>query len=98
MAAIASLSLLKEPCHVTLYSDSKYLVDSLTKGWVYSWEKNNFVKKGKAVPNTDLWRSILMLVRKHEVEFVWVKGHAENPYNNRCDELAVTEWKKIKGE
>ncbi len=98
MAAIASLSLLKEPCHVTLYSDSKYLVDSLTKGWVYSWEKNSFVKKGKAVPNTDLWKSILMLVRKHEVEFVWVKGHAENPYNNRCDELAVAEWKKIKGE
>ncbi len=97
MAAIASLSLLKEPCHVTLYSDSRYLVDSITKGWVYSWEKNNFLKKGKAVPNTDLWKTILSLVRKHDVEFIWVKGHAENPYNNRCDEMAVAQWKRIKG-
>lgn len=97
MAAIASLSLLKEPCEVDLYSDSKYLVDSISKGWVFSWEKMAFVKKGKPVPNTDLWKRILTLLRIHKVNLIWVKGHASNPYNNRCDELAVGEWKKIKG-
>ncbi len=96
LSAISALSLLKEPCAVNLYSDSKYLVDSVTKGWVFSWEKMNYVKKGKPVPNTDLWKRLLILIRKHSVTFIWVKGHADNPYNNRCDELAVNEWKRIK--
>ena len=96
MAAIEALSRLKEPCEVDLYSDSKYLVDSIVKGWVFSWEKLGFVKKGKAVPNTDLWKRLLELIRVHSVNFIWVKGHAENPYNNRCDEMAVKEWKKLK--
>lgn len=96
MAAIESLSLLKEPCEVELYSDSKYLVDSINKEWLFSWEKMSFVKKGKPVPNTDLWKRILGLIRMHSVTFIWVKGHASNPYNNRCDELAVGEWKKLK--
>ncbi len=96
MAAIEALSRLKEPCNVDLYSDSKYLVDSIVKGWVFSWEKLGFVKKGKAVPNTDLWKRLLELIRVHSVNFIWVKGHAENPYNNRCDEMAVKEWKKLK--
>ena len=96
MAAIEALSRLKEPCEVDLYSDSKYLVDSIVKGWVFSWEKLGFVKKGKTVPNTDLWKRLLELIRVHSVNFIWVKGHAENPYNNRCDEMAVKEWKKLK--
>ena len=97
LAAITALSLLKEPCEVDLYSDSKYLVDSVSKGWLFAWEKQNFMKKGKAVPNTDLWQRLLPLIRTHRVSFIWVKGHADNPYNNRCDELAVAEWKKLKG-
>lgn len=96
-AAIKALSALKEPCIVDLYSDSKYLIDSFDKGWVYSWQKMNFKKKGKDVPNTDLWLKLLELFRIHQVNLIWVKGHAENEFNNRCDKLAVSEWKRIKG-
>ena len=94
--AIKALSMLKEPCQVDLYSDSKYLVDSINKGWLLSWEKLGFRKKGKDVPNTDLWNELLSLIRTHAVTFIWVKGHDENEWNNRCDELAVGEWKKLK--
>lgn len=89
LAVIKGLEALKEPCEVTLYSDSKYVVDSITKGWVYSWKKKNWIKsdKKKAL-NTDLWERLLVLLDKHKVEFVWVKGHAENVENERCDELA----------
>ena len=96
MAAISSLESLKETCEVDLYSDSKYLVDSVNKGWVFTWEKAGFMKKGKPVPNTDLWKRILTLIRTHSVTFIWVKGHASNEFNNRCDELAVSEWKRIR--
>lgn len=96
-AAIKALSALKEPCIVDLYSDSKYLIDSFDKGWVYSWQKMGFKKKGKDVPNTDLWLSLLQLFKIHQVNLIWVKGHAENEYNNRCDKLAVSQWKRIKG-
>ena len=96
-AAIMALSALKEPCEVDLYSDSKYLIDSFSKGWVYSWQKAGFKKKGKDVPNTDLWIKLLQLFNTHKVNLIWVKGHAENEYNNRCDKLAVGEWKRIKG-
>ena len=96
-AAIKALSALKEPCIVDLYSDSKYLIDSFDKGWVYSWQKLGFKKKGKDVPNTDLWIKLLELFKIHQVNLIWVKGHAENEYNNRCDKLAVSEWKRIKG-
>lgn len=96
-AAIMALSALKEPCEVDLYSDSKYLIDSLSKGWVYSWQKAGFKKKGKDVPNTDLWIKLLQLFNIHKVNLIWVKGHAENEYNNRCDKLAVSEWKRLKG-
>ena len=95
-AAIKALSILKEPCSVDLYSDSRYLVDSVVKGWLLSWERLGFRKKGKAVPNTDLWQELLALIRHHDVSFIWVKGHDENEYNNRCDELAVAEWKRIR--
>ena len=96
-AAIMALSALKEPCEVDLYSDSKYLIDSFSKGWVYSWQKSSFKKKGKDVPNTDLWIKLLQLFNIHKVNLIWVKGHAENEYNNRCDKLAVSEWKRLKG-
>ena len=96
-AAIKALSALKEPCIVDLYSDSKYLIDSFDKGWVYSWQKLGFKKKGKDVPNTDLWIKLLELFKIHQINLIWVKGHAENEYNNRCDKLAVSEWKRIKG-
>lgn len=95
-AAIMALRALKEPCEVDLYSDSKYLIDSFEKGWVYSWKDMGFVKKGKAVPNTDLWKILLELFSIHKVNLIWVKGHADNEYNNRCDKLAVSEWKKFK--
>ena len=96
-AAIKALSALKEHCIVDLYSDSKYLIDSFDKGWVYSWQKLGFKKKGKDVPNTDLWIKLLELFKIHQINLIWVKGHAENEYNNRCDKLAVSEWKRIKG-
>lgn len=89
LAVIKALEALKEPCEVTLYSDSKYVVDSITKGWVYGWKKRGWVKsdKKKAL-NVDLWERMLPLLEKHKVEFVWVKGHADNVENERCDELA----------
>ncbi len=86
---IVALSALKEPCRVILTTDSKYVADSVTKGWVYNWQKKNWVKKGEPVPNTDLWKQLLPLLEKHEVTFNWVKGHAGHPENERCDRLAV---------
>ena len=68
-----------------LYSDSKYVVDSVNKGWVFGWERKNFEKR----LNADLWIRFLAVYRRHRVRFVWVKGHADNPMNNRCDQLAV---------
>ena len=89
LAVIKALEALKEPCEVTLYSDSKYFVDSITKGWVYNWKKKNWIKSYKKMAlNVDLWERLLPLLEKHNVEFVWVKGHADNVENERCDELA----------
>lgn len=88
-AVITALSMLKEPCKVELYSDSTYVVNSVTLGWLRSWESNNFKKKGKDVPNKELWLKLMPLLARHQVTFHWVKGHAENEYNNRCDKLAV---------
>ena len=94
---IMGLSALKEPCIVELYSDSKYVLDALQKGWVYGWKKRGWVKSDKKPAlNSDLWEQLLGLIAQHEVHYHWVKGHAENPKNNRCDELAVGEWKKLK--
>lgn len=89
LAVIRALEALKEPCRVRLYSDSKYVVDSITKGWVYGWKKKNWIKadKKKAL-NIDLWERLLYLLDKHDVELIWVKGHADNPENERCDQLA----------
>ena len=89
---IAALEALKEPCAVDLYSDSKYVVDALTKGWAISWRKKGWIKSDKKPAlNPDLWEKLLKLTEKHTVVCHWVKGHADNKYNNRCDELAVME-------
>jgi len=90
LAAIKALEALNEPCRVTLYSDSRYLVDAIEKGWVIKWRSNNWMrnKKEKAV-NVDLWVRLMELLERHDVNFVWVKGHADNVENERCDQLAT---------
>lgn len=96
-AVIRGLQALKESCIVELYSDSKYVIDALEKGWAWGWKKRGWVKSDKKPAlNSDLWEVLLSLTQKHDVHYHWVKGHAENPKNNRCDELAVSEWKKRK--
>ncbi|MBR2021796.1 MAG: ribonuclease HI [Clostridia bacterium] len=96
-AAIEGLSALKEPCRVKLYSDSKYLIDGITKGWARSWRAKNWKKSdGKPALNVELWERILELDEYHEIEYIWVKGHAGNPYNERCDRLAVAYYESLK--
>ena len=96
MGVIIGLSALKEPCNVIITTDSKYVVDSITNGWVYNWQKKNWIKsKDKPVPNTDLWKRLLPLLDKHNVTFKWVKGHAGHPENERCDRLAVEQRNKF---
>ena len=91
-----ALKALKEPCHITLQSDSKYVLDSLSKGWVYGWQKKGWKKSdGKPALNVDLWQPLLEEIRKHELEYVWIKGHAGHPENERCDAQAVKESEKF---
>lgn len=85
LAVIVALETLTRPVKATVYSDSKYVVDSVEKKWVFGWEKKNFKDK----KNVDLWKRFLVIYKKHTVNFVWVKGHAGNPMNERCDQLAV---------
>ena len=94
-AVLTALALLKEPCVVELYSDSKYVVDAIEKGWLYGWQKKGWIKADKKpVLNVDLWQQLLPQLARHQVHLHWVKGHAENEKNNRCDQLAVAESKK----
>lgn len=89
-AVIAALSALREPCEITLTSDSKYVVDAVTKGWAKSWKAKGWKKADKSPAlNSDLWDKLLALLDYHTVTFVWVKGHAGHPYNERCDALAT---------
>jgi ribonuclease HI len=89
-AVIEALRALKEPCEVTLTTDSKYVVDAIEKSWVYSWKQNGWRKADKKPAlNVDLWEMLLPLLEKHTVTFIWVKGHAGHPENERCDKLAV---------
>jgi ribonuclease HI len=89
-AAIEALAILKEPCEVTLTSDSKYLVDAITQGWAVSWRARGWKKADKSPAlNPDLWEKLLELLETHDVTFVWVKGHDGHPYNERCDKLAT---------
>ena len=87
-AAIAVLQALKTKCAVTIYSDSKYLVESVSQGWVYRWKKSGWKRNKSEVSNVDLWKQLLKLCQQHEVKFVWVKGHDGNPGNERADELS----------
>lgn len=99
LGVIAALEQLKEPCLVELYSDSKYVIDALEKGWAKSWRAKGWRKADKKPAlNPDLWERLLELCDTHTVRCHWVKGHAENEYNNRCDEMAVAESLKYKGE
>ena len=89
LAVIKGLEALKEPCQVTLYSDSKYVVDAIQKGWVTKWKANGWYRnKKERASNVDLWERLLVQLERHQVTFQWVKGHADNPGNERCDELA----------
>ena len=95
-AVIEALALLKEPCVVELYSDSKYVIDGLSKGWARGWQKRGWIKSDKKPAlNPDLWERLLALTDRHEMHYHWVKGHAENEKNNRCDQMAVAESKKF---
>ena len=98
-AVIEGLKALKEPCIVELYSDSKYVIDALEKGWAESWRAKGWKKADKKPAlNPDLWEILLNHCEKHHLHYHWVKGHADNPKNNRCDQMAVAQWKAIKGE
>jgi ribonuclease HI len=96
-AVIQALSLLKEPCAVELWSDSKYVMDGLSKGWAKSWRARDWKKAdGKPALNPELWKQLLALAEIHTLRYHWVKGHAENAENNRCDQLAVAESRKYR--
>ena len=91
-AVIEALRLLKEPCEVTVYTDSQYVVNGITKGWAKSWKRNGWRKADKKPAlNPELWDTLLGLLETHTVTFVWLKGHAGHPENERCDQLAVAQ-------
>lgn len=89
MAAIAGLELLREPCRVQLFTDSRYLADAMQQGWAQQWRSRKWKReKGGRALNPDLWGRLLDLCERHQVEFIWIKGHADTPENERCDQLA----------
>ena len=96
MGVISALRALNQPCRVELFSDSKYVIDALEKGWAVSWRSRGWKKADKSPAlNVDLWQELLELTAKHEMHYNWVKGHADNEYNERCDRLAVSEREKF---
>jgi len=97
LGVISGLEALNEPCVVDLYTDSQYIVNAIEKRWVYKWRAKGWMRNDKEpAKNPDLWERLLALLETHKVTFHWVKGHAENQYNNRCDELAVAESRKYR--
>lgn len=95
-AVIEGLKMLKYKCDVEIYSDSAYVVNAFNNKWIYGWIKNNWINSNKEpVKNKELWQELYLLVKKHEVKFIKVKGHSDNKYNNRCDELARNAIKNI---
>ncbi len=99
LAVINGLEALKEPCEVELCSDSKYVIDGLSKGWAASWKMNGWIKSDKkAALNSELWERLLEVSKVHKLSYVWIKGHQGHPYNERCDRLAVEESKKAARE
>jgi len=97
-SVISALEALKEPCEVKLYTDSQYVANAVNLGWLETWRNKGWKRKGGEVKNPDLWMKLVPQLETHKVTFEWVKGHADNEYNNRCDELAVEESKKFKEE
>ena len=95
LGAINGLQALREPCAVDLYTDSQYLSNAINLGWLEGWKKKNWKRKDGALKNVDLWQTLDILLQTHAVTFHWVKGHADNEYNNRCDALAVAEREKF---
>lgn len=93
-AAIRAMQALREPCVVALYTDSQYIEKAVNQRWLVGWKRNGFTKKG-GLKNAELWREFDEQLCRHQVTLHWVKGHAENPYNNRCDALAVREREKF---
>ena len=88
-AVIEALKALKEPCNIKLYTDSKYVSDAFNKKWIQNWFRNNWKKSNKQpVENKELWEELIGLTEVHNIEWIWVKGHNDNKYNERCDELA----------
>lgn len=95
-AVIEGLKVLKRPCEVTVISDSKYVCDAINQKWIYGWEKKGWKKSNnKPVLNPELWQELFELLQIHKVTFHWIKGHAGHPYNEKCDEIAVKEYKKF---
>ena len=93
LAAVVSLEALKVPCRITLYSDSQYLVNAMTKGWLEKWQRQGWykdAKKKEKAKNVDLWKRLLKAAEQHKITFTWVKGHDGHPENERCDKLATT--------
>ncbi len=96
LAVIKGLECLKEVCYVNLYSDSQYVIEAFNQEWIFAWEQNGWKTAGKKqVKNVDLWQKLLELYKLHKINFIKVKGHADNEYNNRCDKIAVQEYKKL---
>jgi len=96
LAVIKGLEALKEKCNVNVYSDSQYVVDAFNQNWIENWKNNSWRTAGKKdVKNPDLWQKLLELTEKHVVTFIKVKGHSDNEYNNRCDKIAVEEYRKL---
>ena len=99
LAVIKGLEALRESCVVKLYSDSRYVIDAFNEGWLDSWVANGWKTAGKKeVKNIDLWQRLLELNKIHEVNFIKVKGHSDNEYNNKCDKIAVEEYKKVQAD
>ena len=92
---IEGLKALKEPCAVELYSDSQYIVNALNNGWLRDWKKRGWKRRDGELKNAEMWQELDGLLQKHRVTAVWVRGHADNEWNNRCDELAVAEREKL---
>jgi len=94
-SVLMALEAIKEPCEIELFTDSQYVANAINRGWLFSWAKKGWKKKGGEVKNPDLWVKQMPFLEKHKITFIWVKGHADNEYNNRCDELAVAAREKI---
>lgn len=96
LSVIEGLKVLNEKCRVNLYSDSQYVVDAFNLKWIENWQNNGWrTSNKKEVKNADLWKELLVLFDKHQVNFIKVKGHSDNEFNNRCDKIAVSEYKKV---